>query len=114
MLRRCGFQVTDVPGAPAALHALQSGAFDVVISDLRMPELSGEQFYQRIQTEFPHMVGRVVFTSGDMQREETQRFLTESGCPSLPKPYDLGELVRVLRSLCPGEDATAQDQRATA
>lgn len=114
LLRRCGFQVTDVPGAQPALHALQTGDFDVVISDLRMPGFSGEQFYERIQTEFPHMVGRVVFTSGDMLRDETQQFLTQSGCPSLQKPYDLGELVRVLRSICPADDATAEDQRATA
>jgi CheY-like chemotaxis protein len=114
LLRRCGFQVTDVAGAQPALHALQSGGFDVVISDLRMPGFSGEQFYERIQTEFPHMAGRVVFTSGDVLRDETQQFLTASGCPSLQKPYDLGELVRVLRSICPADDATADDQRAMA
>lgn len=114
LLRRCGFQVTDVPGAQQALHALQAGTFDVVISDLRMPGCSGEQFYQRIQTEFPQMAGRVVFTSGDMLRDETQRFLAESGCPSLQKPYDLGELVRVLRSLCPADEATSEARRATA
>jgi two-component system NtrC family sensor kinase len=86
----------------------------VVISDLRMPGFSGEQFFERIQTEFPHMADRVVFTSGDMLREETQKFLTESGCPSLQKPYDLGELVRVLRSICPADDTSPEDQRATA
>lgn len=114
LLRRCGFQVTDVAGGQQALHTMQTASFDVVISDLRMPGFSGEQFFERIQTEFPHMASRVVFTSGDMLREETQRFLTESGCPSLQKPYDLGELVRVLRSLCPADDASPEDQRATA
>jgi signal transduction histidine kinase/CheY-like chemotaxis protein len=113
-LRRSGFQVTDVPDGLTALQALQAGDHDVVISDLRMPGLSGEDFFDRVRREFPAMAGRIVFTSGDMQREETQRFLTESGCPSLQKPYELGELVEVLRTLCPADGAPAEARRATA
>jgi signal transduction histidine kinase/CheY-like chemotaxis protein len=114
LLRRCGFQVTDVPGGQAALHALKSGGFDVVVSDLRMPGCSGEEFFEQVRRDFPEMTGRIVFTSGDMLREETQRFLTESGCPSLQKPYELSELVRLLRGLCPPDAGAAPDHRATA
>jgi CheY-like chemotaxis protein len=73
-----------------------------------MPGLSGEEFYARLRRDFPEMAERIVFTSGDMMREETQRFLAESGCPSLEKPYELTELVRVLAALCPplAPDAT--------
>ncbi len=113
LLRRTGFQVTDVPGAQAALHALRAATYDVVISDLRMPGLSGEEFFDLIQRDFPEMAGRVVFTSGDILREETQRFLQASGCPSLQKPYDLTELVGLLRGLCPPE-AAAHERRASA
>jgi two-component system NtrC family sensor kinase len=100
-LRHYGYQVTDVPSAQAALNALASGRYDAVISDLRMPGLSGEEFYARLRREFPEMAERIVFTSGDMMREETQRFLAASGRPSLEKPYELSELVRVLAGLCP-------------
>jgi two-component system NtrC family sensor kinase len=111
-LRRYGYQVTDVPSAQAGLNALSSGRYDVVVSDLRMPGLSGEEFFERLRADFPDMIGRVVFTSGDILREETQAFLTRSGCPSLQKPYELSELVRVLADLCP--PAPALDRRATA
>ncbi len=111
-LRRYGYQVTDVPSGQAALNALSSGRYDVVVSDLRMPGLSGEEFFQLVRRDFPEMTSRVVFTSGDILREETQDFLARSGCPSLQKPYELSELVRVLADLCPPLPAT--DRRATA
>lgn len=99
LLRRSGFAVTEASGGEAALESLRLGRYDVVLSDLRMPGLSGEQFFARIQREFPAMTNRVIFTSGDTLREETQRFLQASGCPALQKPYELAELIKVLRSL---------------
>ncbi len=100
-LRRYGYLVTDVPSAQAALNALSSGRYDAVVSDLRMPGLSGEEFFELVGRDFPAMTSRIVFTSGDILREETQDFLARSGCPSLQKPYELTALVRVLADLCP-------------
>jgi CheY-like chemotaxis protein len=111
-LRRYGYQVTDVQSAQAALHSLSSGRYDVVVSDLRMPGLSGEEFFDLLRRDFPEMLTRVVFTSGDILREETQDFLARSGCPSLQKPYELSELVRLLADLCP--PLSAVGRRATA
>jgi two-component system NtrC family sensor kinase len=111
-LRRYGYQVTDVPNAQAALNALSSGRYDAIVSDLRMPGLSGEEFFGVVCRDFPDMRTRVIFTSGDILREETQQFLARSGCPSLQKPYELSELVRQLAELCP--PVPALDRRATA
>ncbi|HSB53804.1 MAG TPA: hybrid sensor histidine kinase/response regulator, partial [Gemmatimonadales bacterium] len=108
LLRRSGFSVTEASGGEAALELLRQARFDVVLSDLRMPGLSGEEFFARIQREFPAMAGRVVFTSGDTLREDTQAFLQSSGCPSLQKPYELSELVGVLRSLRTPDSAGAR------
>lgn len=114
LLRRSGFAVTEASGGEAALELLRQGRYDVVLSDLRMPGLSGEGFYERIRQDFPAMLGRVVFTSGDMLREETQAFLRKCGCPALQKPYELSELVSVLRSLRPAETAGVTGRRASA
>jgi CheY-like chemotaxis protein len=105
-LRRCGYQVTDVPSAPAAVNALCNGRYDVVVSDLRMPGLSGEEFFDLVRQQFPEMEDRMVFTSGDMLRPETQNFLARSGRPALQKPYELSELLRVVSALCPPADHT--------
>ena len=100
-LRRAGYQVTDVPSAQAALNALSTARYDVIVSDLRMPGLSGEEFFGRLERDHPEMRRRIIFTSGDMLRDETQDFLNAAGCPALQKPYELGELVQLIVSLLP-------------
>jgi CheY-like chemotaxis protein len=111
-LRRYGYQVTDVPNADAALHALEAGRYDAVISDLHMPGLSGEEFYARLLQQFPEAAEHLIFTSGDTMRDSTRRFLTECGRPALQKPYELADLVRTLAALCPPPGSLAT--RATA
>jgi two-component system NtrC family sensor kinase len=112
-LGRYGFQVTDVGSGQAAIAALGAGHFDAIISDLRMPGLSGEQFYGQVREQFPHMVQHMMFTSGDVTEDGTRRFLNDSGCPALQKPYELAELVQVLRTLCTPHGASVE-HRATA
>lgn len=111
-LQRRGFQVDPVPSGHAALEALRAAEYDAVISDLRMPDLSGEELYLLVQREFPAVAQRVVFTSGDLMREETRAFLARTGCPALSKPYELDHLVRILHGLGPG--AAVAERRATA
>jgi len=111
-LRRYGFHVTDVPNAQVAITALETGSYDLIVTDLRMPGLSGEEFFAFLGRNHPAMLHRVVFTSGDMQREETRLFLAECGCPALQKPYGLPELVHALDALCP--PLALPDRRASA
>ncbi len=111
-LRRYGFQVTDVGDVESALTALRQQSYDAIVSDLRMPGISGEAFFELVCREFPAMVNRIVFTSGDTLREESQSFLARSGCPSLQKPYELAELVRLLEDLPSAASPAAR--RATA
>jgi CheY-like chemotaxis protein len=112
-LGRYGFKVTDVNGGQAALAAMRTTHFDAIISDLRMPGLSGEEFFEVMRAEFPAMTRHIVFTSGDVTEDATRLFLKQSGCPALQKPYELSELVQVLRSLCTPHGASVE-QRATA
>jgi two-component system NtrC family sensor kinase len=112
-LQRYGYRVNAVPTGRAAVTALRAGEYDAVISDLRMPGLSGEELFGMVRREFPEMASRIVFTSGDMMRPETQEFLRGSGCPSLQKPYELTDLVRVLNQLCP-PPSPGDTKRATA
>jgi len=95
-LRRFGCEVETVATGNEAVVALADRDYDAVVSDLRMPGLSGEQLFHVLQEKHPHMARRVVFTSGDMMRAETRAFLRQCGCPSLQKPYELGDLVSIL------------------
>ena len=88
--------------AQEALAALRSGTYDAIVSDLRMPELSGEDLFALVKVEFPEMASHILFTSGDMMRDATREFVEDSGCPYLHKPYELTDLVATLQEIiCP-------------
>jgi len=76
--------------APAkALQILEDQSFDLILSDFRMPEMNGQQFYEVVSSRFPEMASRFVFLTGDTVSEETQRFLKNSGALHIPKPFQL-------------------------
>ena len=76
-------------GGEAALQALRSQPFDVVISDMRMPRMDGAQLLRVVQDEFPGTV-RIIL-SGDADRESIVRALP-SMHHFLSKPCDSATL----------------------
>jgi len=103
-LSASGYDVETSATGHEAIAALRSGAYDAVVSDLRMPELSGEEFFATVKVEFPEMASRIVFTSGDMMRETSREFVRDSGCRYLQKPYEIADLVTILRELSRSTD----------
>lgn len=76
--------------APArALEILADQNFDLILSDFRMPEMNGQQFYEVVVSRMPAMASRFVFLTGDTVSEETQGFLRNSGALHIPKPFQL-------------------------
>ena len=87
-----GCQVTACAQGNEAIQQLQTGTFDGIVSDIRMPGLGGIQLFQWIQANQPRMAKRILFTTGDSFDPETRAFLQEMQVPSLGKPFDLKKL----------------------
>jgi CheY-like chemotaxis protein len=64
-----------------------------------MPKIDGMRFYQRLATSHPHLARRVIFVTGDVAGTEAERFLQDSGCRWLAKPFRLGDLLRTAREI---------------
>ena len=94
-----GCEVTSCALASEAIEKLQKAVYDIVISDIRMPGLSGIQFYSWILANQPQMANRILFTTGDSFEEETREFLDHSRLPNLGKPFDLKKLKEALGDL---------------
>ncbi|MGN6393042.1 MAG: hybrid sensor histidine kinase/response regulator [Gemmatimonadales bacterium] len=73
--------------------------FDLVISDLRRPELSGREFYEELARRHPALATRVVFSTGDTVRGDTLAFLESLDRPYLHKPFSLAELRTLLATV---------------
>jgi two-component system, NtrC family, sensor kinase len=89
---RRGHHVAEAASGVEALRFLEEAAFDVVLLDLRMPGLSGEEVYAQIRECWPERASRVIFTTGDVVSASTRAFLQESGAVVFEKPYHLPEL----------------------
>ena len=96
MLSRQGFDVISAPDPFAALELAEVEQFDVVVTDVVMPKMSGAELADRFAERFPKT--RFVFVSGythevidESRLSATARFLA--------KPFTSGELVDAVRSV---------------
>ena len=80
-----------------ALARVRGGRYDTVICDLKMPCVSGMVIYRAIAAGTPSLARRVIFVTGDAATADAERFLAESGCRWLVKPFRIGELLRAVR-----------------
>jgi PAS domain S-box-containing protein len=92
-----GFYVDRAANGEEALVRIHNAHYDVVICDLKMPKVDGMMFFREISKTMPQVAKRLVFVTGDVAGTEAERFLEESGCRWVPKPFRLRDLVRVAR-----------------
>src|SRR5262245_20790740 len=96
LLEEDGASVTLARDGEEAWTKILENDFDLVVADLRMPNLDGRALYERVAEEKPSMVRRFVFATGDLVRRESLEFL--EGLPNriLAKPLDVDNVRRVL------------------
>jgi two-component system NtrC family sensor kinase len=99
MLAVDGHLIDVAQNGALALDRLRQSSYDLVLSDIRMPELDGLGLYQEVRRLHPEMAGRFVFLTGDRLSSETGKFLATAGAPSLSKPFHLDEVLSVVRRM---------------
>ena len=77
----------------------------VVVSDLRMPGLSGIELHDRLAVMRPALLRRFVFSTGDVASGEASSFVQRTHCPVLQKPFELRMLDDVIAGVVEGADA---------
>jgi len=82
-----GFTCEVAVGGAAAQSKLVSGSFDLIVSDLRMPDVDGPQLHAWIAAQRPDLLDRVAFATGDTLGIAAERFLSEAKRPVLEKPF---------------------------
>ena len=93
-LTEAGYRVDRAADGEEALERVTVTAFDLVICDLKMPRLDGPSFYRILAERKPALARHVLFVTGDVAGTEAERFLLETGCRWLPKPFRLHDLLR--------------------
>lgn len=96
LFRGKGWLTITAGSAKAGLTLLESQAVDLVISDMRMPEIDGAQFLAQVRTRWPHTMRLLLTGHSDVNaiieainRGEIYRYIT--------KPWDDNDIVLIVR-----------------
>lgn len=93
VLSREGWCVSEASDGAEAAALLLTGEFDLIITDLSMPRVGGQDLFAHVTRLRPDLTGRFIFMSGDTLDVEPAAFLAASGCPTLQKPFETAQLV---------------------
>ena len=97
MLESDGHAADVAPNGAVALAMIGEHAYDLVLSDTKMPVMDGEAFYDALARLDPSWPRRIIFLTGDVLSREKREFLARTGAPFLTKPCDLHDVRRLLR-----------------
>jgi len=92
MLRRAGYMVNTAEGGDAALLVLEHDCFDIVITDLVMPEMSGLEFFRAVRARYPYLPVIMMTTEG--APDSAVEFIQAGGADFITKPIDDKKLVQ--------------------
>jgi len=102
VLRMDGHNVETTTSGSTALGRVRQERFDVILSDLKMPGMSGQELFERLAEIDGSLSKRLVFTTGDLASPETLDFLERTGNPYLQKPFDLNSVRRLVQAMLSG------------
>jgi len=94
-LRGQGFETVLADSGERALELLPAGHFDMMISDVRMPGLSGLETLRRVRPQFPALPVLLVTAYADIR--DAVIAMRDGALNYLAKPIDLDELLATVR-----------------
>jgi PAS domain S-box-containing protein len=87
-----GHRVVTAGSGQKALRLIEGERFDVILSDVRMPELDGPSLYATLERTEPGLLKRTAFVSGDTLSPSARVFLQRVQRPFIEKPFTLEEV----------------------
>jgi CheY-like chemotaxis protein len=100
-LERLGHQADVVPDGGEVLRALESHAYDVILMDMRMPEMNGLEATQTIRRRWPDEAPRIIGVTANAVAGDRERCLASGMDGYLSKPFSMDELADVLSDARP-------------
>lgn len=91
-----GYVVDTAPNGELAEQEILKNEYVIILCDIRLPVISGIEFYIWLKQEYPKMARRVIFMTGSVMGGEAVNFLEKSGRPYLLKPFRPEELLDII------------------
>jgi CheY-like chemotaxis protein len=94
-----GYGVDTAPNGIAALEKMEGRRYDLILTDLHMPEMDGAGLYQELAKRQTHPPQKIIFLTGTAGTSEAHRLVQETGLPLLRKPFNFVELLELVRKV---------------
>ena len=105
-------RVDTASNGAEALSRIAAQHYDLIISDLCMPEMGGERLHAAIVEQYPHLQERMIFVTGDTVSPASRRFLEQSGARWLSKPFNIATLEKLVNTHLQSEPVQTVQQGA--
>jgi two-component system, NtrC family, sensor kinase len=90
-------QVDTASDGRAAMNKMQSSDYDLIITDFKMPQMSGRDLFHWIKQNRPHLSKKIIFVTGDTVSLETRSFFENNKNRYLAKPFKIEEVKEVIQ-----------------
>jgi DNA-binding NtrC family response regulator len=89
------FDVTKATNGPEAIEAAKHKQFDIALLDLKMPGMNGREVLEILKKQHKYL--EVIILTGHGSLDSAVECTKLGAFSYLPKPYELDELIKVLR-----------------
>lgn len=85
--------------AELALRLIQQHKFDIILSDLRMLNMDGVQFYQEVANRWPSLANKFGFITATSVEGASPQSIESTGRPVITKPFDQSDIIAMIHKL---------------
>lgn len=96
ILTASGHRVIVAASGREALELMAKARYDVILTDVRMPDMDGRTLFREIERRWPDRAAQVIFISGDTLTSSLRLFAEQTGRPVIEKPFLPHEVRRVV------------------
>ena len=90
-------QIDTANDGQSAMRKMEHSDYDLIITDFKMPHMSGKDLFHWIEENRPQCANRIIFVTGDTVSAETRSFFEENKHRFLEKPFKIEEVKEVIQ-----------------
>lgn len=97
LLKDGGYSISTAEDGISALRTLENKRFDILITDINMPNMNGIELFKNVKKLYPQII--VIFMSGFDYSDLYEKLLREGASYFFKKPFDLNLLKRTIKHI---------------
>jgi len=94
-----GHEVDTVDKATEALEKVRDKRYKLILLDIKMPDMSGIELYEKLQKIAKSLTQRVLFITGDVMGARTAAFFSRTKAPYITKPFNIEQLKKEINNI---------------